>query len=183
MTVVIDIGCARYGGDYSIERLLEEFKPVTMLYGFDPNGEIVASAPEGASRISPTRWQMPDGAGVALEQKAAWTYDGEIGYLSDGLNSCLTERNDVTQVECFDLARFIVERSQRADQAGGLDIVLKMDAEGSEYDLLDHLIAAGGDALLKLAWVEWHPKRIVNAAQRRKNIEDRIACELAEWRW
>lgn len=178
MTVVIDIGCARYGGDYSIERLVEEFSP-DMIYGFDPNAELVASAPEGAERVNENRWLLPNGTGLMLEQKAAWTYDGEIGYRSESLNSWITEAVDAPRVECFDLAKFIVELSEFA--AWG--IVLKCDAEGSEYDLLDHLIATRADALLKLAWVEFHPKLIPNAQQRRRTIEERIACELQEWRW
>src|SRR5262245_49585252 len=36
--IVIDVGCARYGGDYSIERLIEKFDP-DALYGFDPAWE------------------------------------------------------------------------------------------------------------------------------------------------
>lgn len=174
--IVIDVGCARYGGDYSIERLLEEFHP-NVLYGFDPNAELVASAPEGAERIDETRWVIPDGTELVLEQKAAWVFDGEIGYLSETLNSTLTDRTDVSMVPCFDLARFIAELPV------GEEIVAKFDCEGSEYDLLDHLIATRTDALLKLAWVEWHPKLIVNGEQRRRTIEERIACELAEWRW
>jgi hypothetical protein len=58
-----------------------------------------------------------------------------------------------------------------------------MDAEGSEYELLDHLIEAGADKLLKLAWIEWHPFGVKNPAMRRKWIEDNIACEITEWRW
>lgn len=179
MTVVIDVGCARYGGDFSIERLIHEFKPV-MVYGFDPNDEIVASAPEGSERVNETRWVTPEGVGVALEKKAAWTYDGEIGYRSDTLNSWITDAVDAPKVECFDLARFIVERAGRDPSQ---EIVLKMDAEGAEYDLLDHLIETRADALLKLAWIEWHPKKVQNGNRRRQQIEEQIACEIVEWRW
>ena len=89
--IVIDIGCARYGGDFSIERLLEEFEP-DVLYGFDPNAAtaVTYAAPH-----------------VHIHASAAWVYDGTIGFLSDGLNSCLTYREDVPQVPCFDLAKFI----------------------------------------------------------------------------
>jgi FkbM family methyltransferase len=178
--IVIDIGCARYGGDYSIERLVEEFNPDT-LYGFDPNGEVFASVPAKAERADLKRWVLPNSTELMLEQKAAWLYDGKIGYLSETLNSALTDRTDVQQVECFDLSEFIYELTRHTSEAPR--IVLKMDAEGSEYDLLDRLIATGADKLLELAWIEWHPGRIPNGAQRRKTIEERISCPITEWLW
>ena len=39
MSVVIDVGAARYGGDYSMERLIEQFNS-THLYAIDPNPEL-----------------------------------------------------------------------------------------------------------------------------------------------
>ncbi len=158
--IVIDIGCARYGGDYSIERLIEEFKP-TWLYGFDPVEPLGRAYTEGSTTV------FINANGAA----AGWTYDGEIGFREDGLNSWVTEVKGAPQVPCFDLARFIVGLDAN-------DIVLKIDAEGSEYDLLKHLMASGADALLALAWIEWHqPDR------GRKLIEEHIACEIREWRW
>jgi len=166
--IVIDVGCARYGGDYSIERLIEEFKP-DVIYGFDPNqgpDEYPWSSHPADGPTGPTK-----ATSIIIEKKAAWIYDGEIGFRSDSLNSWVTELKGAPQVPCFDLARFIVELDTN-------DIVLKIDAEGSEYDLLRHLIARRADALLKLAWVEWHePDR------GRATIESEIACEIQEWRW
>jgi len=175
--IVIDIGCARYGGDYSIERLIEEFNPA-VLYGFDPNPapfREVASLGEGLYGEYETE---VDACRVVVQGRAAWTYDGQIGYRDEGLNSWLTDYPSAPKVPCFDLARFIAEIS--IDDG---EIVLKCDAEGSEYELLEHLIATRTDALLKLAWIEWHPKLIENAVQRRAKIEAEIACELAEWNW
>jgi hypothetical protein len=160
--IVIDVGCAKYGGDYSIERLIEEFHP-DILFGFDPNPALEQLSPGESFLIGETE--------VMLEQKAAWIFDGEVGYVNDSLNSWVTGAVNAEQVPCFDLARFI-------EGLPDDDIVLKMDAEGSEYDLLRHLILKGMDERLRLAWIEWHvPDR------GRAQIEAEIACELAVWNW
>jgi FkbM family methyltransferase len=165
--IVIDVGCARYGGDYSIERLIEEFSP-DVLYGFDPNPAVTVTGEALATREDRT-------TKIILDNSAAWTYDGEIGYVDDGLNSWITERHEEPRVPCFDLARFIRDLPQESE------IVLKIDAEGAEYELLRHLIGTGTDSLLKLAWVEWHGSP--TSRSDRAWIEAEIGCELAEWCW
>lgn len=162
MTVVIDIGCARHGNDYSIERLIEEFSP-DVLYGFDPS-EAIRESTDGLVGLATK-------TSVLLSQQAAWIYDGEIGFREDGINSWVTELKGAPQIKCFDLAEFILSLDDD-------DIVLKMDCEGSEYDLLRHLILKGVDEKIRLAWIEWHePDR------GRAKIEDEWAGEMVEWKW
>lgn len=169
--IVIDIGCARYGNDYSIERLIEEFHP-SIIYGFDPNqgpDEYPWLPNPPAGPTGPTT-----ATSIVIKKKAAWIFDGEIGFQSDGLNSWVTDMNGAPRVPCFDLANFIFDIFIGKKH----EIVLKIDAEGSEYDLLRHLISREADKLLKLAWVEWHePDR------GRAQIEAEISCPLEEWRW
>ena len=175
MTVVIDVGCARYGGAQSLEHLVAEFDPV-MVYGFDPSNEIVASAGADWSRVNPNelRYLTPSGCGVVLEQKAAWIHDGTIGYRADGLGSWVTDLQGAPQVECVDMAIFIQDIHDNVPQE---EIVLKLDCEGSEYEILRHLINKGVDKLLTLAWVEWH-----SPDRGRARIEEEISCEVVEWR-
>lgn len=168
MKIVIDIGCARYGGDYSIERLIEEFHP-DVLYGFDPN-PATTDKPAGQCE----GYDL-DGTAVFVERLAAWTHKGEIGYLEDGLNSCISHSGE--PVECFDLADYIRRRPD------GAEVILKIDAEGSEYDLLEHLIETGADERLSLAWVEWHDLPDGTHVSRRVDIERNIRCQVDEWRW
>ncbi len=176
MTVAIDIGCARYGGDYSLERLIEEFDPI-MLYGFDPSNEIVVSAGEDWDRLNAEgmKFMTPSGCGVVLEQKAGWIYDGKIGYRSSGLGSWITDLAGAPQVECIDIAALVIRLHESLSRE---EIILKIDAEGAEYDILRHLINKEADKFLELAWIEWHkPDR------GRAQIEKELQCELAEWRW
>lgn len=132
--IVIDVGCAKHGGDESIPYLVEEFKP-SVLFGFDP------AAVEDTYALGGTR--------VVVEQAAAWTYDGTVGFTVEGLRGHVS--NVGQQFPCVDLARVIAAVAE--DDS---DVVLKLDAEGAEYVLLPFLRDRGVDRLLKLAWVEWH---------------------------
>lgn len=162
MTIVIDVGAARYGGDYSIERLIEQFSP-SVLYAIDPNAELVK--PAGF---------FPN---IELIHKAAWTHDGTVRYRADGLNSWVTEDASAPEVPCLDLANFVDDVWMRHETK----IVLKLDCEGSEYELLPYLIGKNADSLLDLCIVEWHPKTTSFHEQIRKLVEESIKCELQEW--
>lgn len=160
MTVVIDVGAARYGDDYSMERLIEQFSP-KYLYAIDPNP---ALAPPGNDQ---------DGSGIELIRAAAWTYDGKVGYVEAGLRSSVSLEGQ--KVSCIDLARVVEEVA--AQHEGQL--VLKLDCEGSEYTLLAHLMSKEADKKLDLCIVEWHP--IADAAYSREMLEDQINCPIEEW--
>lgn len=163
--IVIDVGCAKHGGDYSIERLIAEFQPV-ILYGFDP-----------AADFTHMLWEE-NGCTVSVSREAAWTWDGIVGFTIAGLGGHVDKGGEPTK--CIDLARFIFELPE------GEEIVLKADCEGGELPLLEHLIATGADKRLKLAWIEWHPpgERVNSIPHpRRTKIEQAIACEVVQWNY
>lgn len=172
MTIVVDVGCARYGADYSIERLIEEFKP-DFLFGFDPNWSPEMFIPGDDLKTL-----------VDITTAAAWTYDGEIGFHSDGLNSWLSDESG-RKSPCIDLARWMWEEmpAVRLTDAHKHKIILKVDAEGSEYDLLEHLIAEGANTLVDFAWIEWHDHGAPRPALRRRHIERSWGKPIAEWRF
>lgn len=164
MKVVIDVGCARYGGDYSIERLIEKFEP-DHLYGFDPAW--VPSMFDAAAYATP----------VTVSTDVAWIKRGYVRFMEDGLNGQVGDADFWPLARCIDLARFI-KRFPTVDE-----IILKMDCEGSEYALLEHLMHKGVDERLSLAWVEWHPRGVPDPEERRASIERRIRCSIDEWPW
>jgi len=178
--IVIDVGCGRYGGDYSIERLIEEYQP-TRLYGFDPSMEGARAAafwlPAGAAPAREYGF-IVRGDGdrrdtlVTISVTAAWTHDGEVRFMEDGLNGQVGDAEHWPLVPCFDLAHFI-------DELPNEELVLKLDAEGAEYELLEHLIERSADARLALVLVEWHG----GDAVRRRMIEEALTCPVEEWRW
>jgi hypothetical protein len=158
--IVIDVGCARYGGDFSIERLIEMFHP-DVLYGFDPAWRPNMYTPETPSRTL-----------VMPSTEAAWTHDGRVPFLEDGLNGQVGSEG-WPLVPCIDLARFI-------DMLPAGPVVLKLDCEGAEYELLEHLIKRNVDARLDRVLVEWHPR---DGDSRRRKIERSLTCPIEEWRW
>lgn len=152
--IVIDVGCARHGDSYSIERLVDEFHPETLI-GLDP--------------VSPPYIKDIDGTFVYVMPVAAWTHDGVVGFKPQGTSGHIAFY--APPVPCVDLADLIDLWSSRDE------IILKLDAEGAEYPLLEHLIERGADEKLELAIVEWHP------GGNRGDIERRLRCETKEWQW
>jgi len=166
--IVVDVGCARWGGDYSVERLIDMFRP-DVLIGFDPAKDVAKAMPSALGIL------MAD-TNVVLRREAAWVYDGEVGFREDGLISQVTDDPEAPKVKCVDLARVIEEMPEG-------HVVLKIDAEGAEFDLLEHLIATGAVARLMRILVEWHP---VGQGERRRAIEAalrRSAIAVEQWRW
>lgn len=163
--IVIDVGSARYGEHHSIERLLDEFQP-DVLYAFDPSWETEMYEP-----------REHDTAYVIAAQTAAWTHEGTVPFKRDGLTGFISSLKNAEDVPCIDLAEFIRKQPEAAE------IILKVDAEGAEYDLLDHLMEKGVDERLSLAWVEFHKFGCSDPKAARARIEQSIRCPLDEWPW
>lgn len=171
--IVIDVGCAAYGGDSSIPYLIEEFGP-SLLIGLDP------AARTEFYEIGETQ--------VSVIRVAAWVFNGEIGFTEAGLRGHVDPGGPL--MRCLDLSSFIM---------GAFDdpeIVLKMDAEGAEYVLLPHLRDTVADEHLKLAWVEWHcpscgtgwftaddlcPACGHHEPGKRSDLEASMRCEMHQW--
>lgn len=173
--IVIDIGCATYGGDESINFLVDEFKP-TMLFGFDADSSVA------------DRWWWKDGTMIVTERSAAWTHTGEVGFVEGTLSGRVDEAGKLTR--CFDLSDFILSIPPVHK------IILKMDAEKSEYVLLPYLAERGASGQLTLAWVEWHCPSCgygryqgndtcshcgYQEAGLRAGIEAQMGCEMRQW--
>jgi FkbM family methyltransferase len=143
VTIVVDIGASTRAGEQSLVPLIKRFDP-DYLFAFDPlwpelpfKGE-----QEFSSRIGKLT--------MTQSRKAAWTYDGYIGFRKegdDGIRSHVDPQS-VAQVPCFDLANFLL----------GLPsgVILKMDCEGAEYTLIPHLIETGAIEKVELLLIEWH---------------------------
>lgn len=151
--IVVDLGCATYGGADSIGYLIDTYKP-SRLYGFDPQGE----TGHGWGEV------VVQGVPCGLRKKAAWTYDGTIGFRMNENGSAVEYGQ--AEVQCFDLARFVLDLPRVG--------VLKMDVEGAEYPLLEHLIETGADKRVGRVLVEWH--RGVDDA-----LVNALSCPVEEW--
>ena len=164
---MVDIGCYSHPSHEgqsqdSITRLIERFQPATV-YGFDPYPALVEVNEDRA------------GVHVQTARKAAWAWDGTIPYVIDKrapLTSAVSAGPGDYQVPCFDLGRWMTALPYEAH-----DVVLKIDAEGAEYVLLERLINLDVDEWLRLLLVEWHGDR----AEDRARLEAALRCPLEVW--
>jgi FkbM family methyltransferase len=74
-----------------------------------------------------------------------------------GNNSSGTHFHQQREVSCFDFSRFILENFSKDD-----NIIVKMDIEGSEYDVLEKMIVDGSIEYLNHISVEWHSRFFKN---------------------
>ncbi len=131
MSAVVDLGCYDDTDAFSsIAELAEAFHP-RHLFGWDIRSE--------------TRTYEIGDTEVSEHGAAAWTYDGEVGCVFDGTGTCLGSEE---KVPCFDFSAWLKDQ-------GHVDAV-KMDIEGSEYQLLEKMHADGTDELVGLLIIEWH---------------------------
>lgn len=155
---VIDVGCAHYGGPDSTEYILEEY-PGRFAIALDPN---VAS-----------HCYFHGQTFVARLRVAAWTESRTMRYRNAGLGGFIDDHPVAgVEVETVDLAALV---------RAFAPVILKIDAEGSEYPLLEHLMAERVDDLVQLAWIEWH-KSGPDWAERKAAIKKGWRGDMAVWR-
>lgn len=159
---VVDVGCFNHPGHQgtpqdSIAYLIRRFKPPTV-YGFDPWPDMA----EGRFLLH--------GVVVHLTRSAAWTRDGTISYepRSDRPLSSAIGGGGIA-VPCFDLARWLAGRR----------VILKLDVQGAEYPILEHLHAQGRDQNVDRLLVEWHP--LDGWEERRDALLGTLVCPVEEW--
>ncbi len=136
---VVDIGCywhPEHQGQSqdSIGRLIERFHPLKVI-GYDPQ------LPEGISEGRAL------GTVVVLWRRAVWNSLRMVTWLPP--QSPLSAK--VGQAELIgadDIADVVRDAGQGC--------VVKIDAEGGEYELLKRLHETGTDKMISLLLVEWH---------------------------
>lgn len=62
------------------------------------------------------------------------------------------------EVDAIDFSEYLVNHFKRDDY-----IILKIDIEGKEYDLLEHLIKLGSISFVNELYCEWHCHKMVDA--------------------
>ncbi len=86
---------------------------------------------------------------VACLQKAAWVKDGSIGFDLRGDDRGKITPNASQTVDCVDLARWLPDSTD----------LLKLDIEGAEFDVIDHLCATHAIRRIKHLVCELHVLR------------------------
>lgn len=144
---------------------------------FEPNPHCFAKLQE----------RYGDTGHMTLRRNAVYTHDNETSFFSDASRytenvseddgfsvgcSIIQEHNNkhyvaaaVETVQCVDAVRLLREVSDQYQ-----DIVLKLDVEGSEYDILERLIAAGSISRIKKLIVEFHSQYSASEDMRAREV-------------
>jgi FkbM family methyltransferase len=110
---------------------------------------------------------------VNFYKKAAWTTDGTVKfYLGSNSFASTINSSKITNikqdryidVECLDISKFIVSNFKKDDY-----IILKIDIEGAEYDLLNHMLSTNCLEYIDDLFVEFHLNKITNVTSQQHN--------------
>ncbi len=136
MSIVVDLGCYDPTDEFSsISELIEAFHPET-LCGFDV--------------LSRDEEFVTGDTSVQIRQAAAWTEDGTVAVNFDGTGTRVGGSG--SRVSSIDFSRWLEEHGPVA--------AVKMDIEGSEYQVLPKMHQDGTDALVGLLIIEWHGEKV-----------------------
>jgi FkbM family methyltransferase len=120
---------------------------------------------------------------VEFHNLAIWTHDGTISFYDQpshgepqwsiacsvhGENRYIRGSRSI-EIPCIDFSKWMKERFTADDY-----IILKLDIEGSEYEVLDKMFAEGTFDLIDKLYIEWH------WLQRRTISDERHLATVAE---
>lgn len=177
MIVLIDCGASNGSALGELESL---FGPFTHIWAIEPN-------PENARFIS-----RNDPRIEIVEAAVSTSYGNSKLYLSDQFDGSTLYPDKISgnirkdrfiEVATIDFADWL---SRTVGGAG--KVVCKMDIEGAEFDVLEHLLKTGRIQCIDLLLVEWHVSRFPDRWPRRWRrllIKTRLRLSktrLLDWR-
>lgn len=153
MNVYIDLGAFR-GLYINRFRKSSMYKTGCKIYAFECN---------------PYLQNFNYGSDVVKIQKAAWIYDGELGFYISKKNPSVVQGSSVykekrtgnldkehpRKIPCINFSKWIKDNFQKND-----NIILKMNIEGAEYDILERMIVCGTIKYINKLFVQFHWQRI-----------------------
>lgn len=155
MATVIDLGCHDHGHPEcdSLGALTRKYRP-SRFYGFDPHPDFKEAT------------FATDGTSLILRRRAAWLYDGHVGFHANGTGSRVGYGDTVP---CFDFSAWLPTIVH--DRT-----VVKMDIEGAEYDLLEKMVEDGTSHAFSELVIEWHGND-----PRKDRLLGVLKCEVNDW--
>jgi len=167
VTVFIDLGAYRGATIGSFRRSRAFVEGQTAIYAWECNPHLA---------------DVDYGEGVTVVRAAAWVADGELPfYISrvrpekvQGSSVCKNKRTGNLDVEnpvvvqTIDFARWL-------GQFAAVDhVVVKMNIEGAEYDVLEHLCDTQAIRLIDVLHVQWHWNKCGIAPERHRALVSRL---------
>lgn len=145
--------------------------------GFDPNGEFFRA------------WEkLADEYPIMFHCNAVWIDNCDLDFWIGGTDHVSSTVNadkvdevhydkEPVKVRAIDLAEYINGAAQNFDQ-----IIVRMDIEGAEYDVMEHLIKTGAAEKIDILLYERHAQKMRDKAAdylaREKDIVDRLKSKV-----
>lgn len=97
---------------------------------------------------------------VKLEIALVWTTDGEEQFFnanneSSSVYKKKSGRGQKQIIKSINLDRYIKENFNKEDE-----IILKLDIEGAEYEVLEHMVENGSIDYINKLFIEWHCAKV-----------------------
>lgn len=150
MRLFLDIGA--FNGALSLRAA--ESGLYDRVYAFEPNPDCTCPKHRLITVAPLAAWDKPDELPFKVGKNDGVPTQGSSAYLDKPVGATSAE----CTVIATDLARFVL-------MLGVADIDLHIDAEGSEYRLIPHLVGTGAmDRITRLS-VEWHAEKIPSISE------------------
>jgi len=156
MDILIDCGASNGSAIGEIDR---QFGPFERIFAFEPNPGNASSIPRGDPRL------------VVIEEAVSTKNGSARFYLSEQFDGSTLypekisgniDKNRYIDVQTVDFADWLDKTVAPQDK-----VVCKMDIEGAEFDVLEHLLKRKKARLIDLLLVEWHVSRFPDRWPRR----------------
>lgn len=172
-SIVVDCGA-------NVGRVLEhlvDFYPTAIFHAFEPNPNLHAQVRTTIERFSDVK--------AYLHKEAVWVSNGTIPlYLDHDISSTLLRNkrsnsrwppidySRFIMVPCIDFGQWLQHAVRPEDQ-----VIVKMDIEGAEYEVLEHLVKTDAINLIDILYIEWHYKKFPELSVGRHKS---LVCALRE---
>jgi FkbM family methyltransferase len=151
MKILIDCGASNGS---AIKELDKKYGMFDKIYAIEPNPENIRQINSDNSKL------------VKLEAAISTAYGNVKLYLSEQYDGSTLYPNKLSgrincdnfvEVKAIDFSDWLAQNVNPDDY-----VVCKMDVEGAEFDVLEHLLQTKKMALIDVLLVEWHPSRFPN---------------------
>lgn len=151
MRILIDCGASNGS---AIAELQDSYGGFDKIYAIEPNPENYRRIETDDPRLTKMEAAISTASG-SVKLFFGERYDGSTLYpekLSGGIN-----RAHYATVAAIDFSEWLAQNVSEDDY-----VVCKMDVEGAEFDVLEHLLRTRRMRLIDVLLVEWHPSRFPN---------------------
>jgi len=151
MKILIDCGAS---DGSAIREIDDKYGMFDKIYAIEPNPENFRQINSNNSRVIKIEAAIST-AYRNINLYLSEQYDGSTLYpskLSGGINN-----DNFVEVKAIDFGDWLAKNVIRDDY-----VVCKMDVEGAEFDVLEHLLKTKKMELIDVLLVEWHPSRFPN---------------------